>query len=97
VKEVEVKNGQTLLDIAVQELGDASRFNEIATLNNLEFSDDLIVGSLILVPESDIDKREIVKIFTNKALTPASDKGDLSEVFEEGIEFWSIEYDFIVS
>lgn len=97
MKEVEVKNGQTLLDIAVQELGDASRFNEIATLNDLEFSDDLTVGSLILVPESDIDKREIVKIFTNKALTPSSDKGDLSEVIQEGIEFWSIEYDFIVS
>jgi len=97
VKEVKVKNGQTLIDICVQELGDSEQLLVVAQLNGLGVTDLLTSGQIIEVPDFALDKKAIVKVFTDPALAPASDKGDLSEVLPEGLEFWSVEFDFVVS
>lgn len=97
MKEVTVKNGQTLIDICIQELGDPEQLLVVAALNELEVTELLTAGQTILVPDFALDKKAIVKIFTDPALAPASDKGDLSDVLVEGIEFWSVEFDFVVS
>lgn len=95
MKEVKVEYGQTLVDIAIQELGDASRAFELAVLNNVNVSDDITPGSLVKVPDVSIDKTSIAKVFNNPALKPASGIAITEE--EEGIEFWTIEDDFVVS
>jgi len=94
MKEVKILFGQTIIDIAMQELGDASRIFEVADLNNISVTSDLVPGSLIAVPNPAPEKSNIVKLFSNPALKPASMQTDNED--EDGIEFWAIEDDFIV-
>jgi hypothetical protein len=94
-KGLTVGEGQTLIDIAMQFLGDASRAFEIADLNGLSITDNLTPGQTLIIPEPAIDKIKIVAAFAG--LQPASmdDENVLDEVFD-GIDYWAIEEDFIV-
>jgi len=97
---VTVQDGQTIIDIAIQELGDPGRIFEIAALNNMSITDLLVVGSQITVPDYDQTKKEIVKIFSNQSNKPASGyfrNGANDPVIKEGIDYWAIRNDFIVS
>lgn len=99
MKSVTVLDRQTLIDIAAQELGDLERVYEIAQLNNLDLTADLITGSDIQVPDADTSKRNIIKLFADKANAPASaEDNNILEGGEEneGIDYWIIENDFIV-
>lgn len=91
---IKVKEGQTLLDIAVQYLGDASKAFEIAITNGLNFSDDLVIGTELIVGDVAVDKKKVVKIFSENNLIPASGK-TLSQQ-QEGIGYWAVGGDFIV-
>jgi hypothetical protein len=100
MNKVTVSYGQTWLDIALQELGDMERAIELAGLNNRAITDDLQAGEELIVPDFDSEKRSIVQLFRNAANRPAS--GDTFVATEpdsngEGIEFWAIEHDFVVS
>lgn len=57
-----VKNRQTIIDIAIQYLGDAERAAEIAILNELDF-DDIPAGTLITIPDIDNYKQRIADLF----------------------------------
>lgn len=96
---VTVSYGQTWLDIAMQELGDTERALELAQLNGRAITDDLQSGEVLLVPDYDLEKRNIIQVFRNAANRPAS--GDTlsaePDSTGEGIEFWALENDFIVS
>jgi hypothetical protein len=101
MKKVEIKEGQTLPDILIQELGDMERLFEVALLNEMSVTDELAAGDFILVPESENSKKNIVKIFSDPANKPASGSteggaGDWLNVLE-GIDYWAIQYDFIIS
>ncbi len=97
MKSVKVLDGQTLVDIAVQELGDAERVMEIAEANEMKVTDDLVSGSEIMVPDFDRTKRSIVNLFSDDANKPASALTvDETEGVGEGIGFWIIENDFVV-
>jgi hypothetical protein len=102
MKVAKIQSGQTLVDIALQELGDATRVFEIADLNGIGITADLVAGSTLLVPDYAREKRGIVQVFTNPSNMPASaetvqlDAGGVV-VPQEGIEFWAVETDFIVS
>ena len=100
MNKVTVSYGQTWLDIALQELGDMERVIELALLNDRAITDDLQAGEELMVPDFDSTKRDIVQLFGNSANKPAS--GDTFIAAEpdsngEGIEFWALEYDFVVS
>ena len=100
MNKVTVSYGQTWLDLALQELGDMERAIELAQLNNRAITDDLQAGEELLVPDFDSEKRSIIQLFRNKANRPAS--GDTFIAADpgsdgEGIEFWAIENDFVVS
>ena len=60
--QVIVKNRQTIIDIAIQYLGDADRAVEIAILNGLDF-DDIPAGTMILLPDIDNYKQRIADLF----------------------------------
>jgi hypothetical protein len=47
-----VSVGQNLIDIAIQHLGDAQAVHELARLNKLSVTADLIVGSTLQLPDS---------------------------------------------
>jgi hypothetical protein len=98
---VTVSYGQTWFDIAMQELGDIERVVELAQANGRSITDALEAGEVLNVPAFDSTKRSIVQLFLTQANKPAS--GDTSIVADpdtggnEGIEFWALENDFIVS
>ncbi len=95
MKTVEVLEGQTLIDLAMQELGDASRLFELSELNAMLPSDDLVAGQIIQVPEPTEEKREIVKAL--KSRKPATKNEILEEQLKEGIGYWAIGINFKVS
>lgn len=93
------KNGQNLLDIALQATGDASSALALAIANGLCLTDDLEVEQTIEVP-ADIDGDANVRAFyRERNIHPATGvtKTDESTSPFEGIEYWGIEIDFIVS
>lgn len=98
---VTVSYGQTWFDIAMQELGEIERVVELAQLNGRSITDELVSGEVLIVPDFDSEKRDIVQLFTTSSNKPAS--GDSSIAVDpdtgsnEGIEFWALENDFVVS
>ncbi|OQP45898.1 hypothetical protein A4H97_32165 [Niastella yeongjuensis] len=100
MNKVTVSYGQTWLDIALQELGDMERAIELALLNDRAITDDLQAGVELMVPDFDSDKRDIVRLFGNSANKPASGDTFIAaspDSIGEGIEFWALENDFVVS
>jgi hypothetical protein len=98
---VTVSYGQTWLDIAMQELGDIERTIELAQLNGRSITDPLEAGEILIVPDFDSAKKRIVQLLRNKANNPASAHTliavDPDTGGNEGIEFWAIENEFVVS
>lgn len=98
-KQVKVLKGQTLVDIVIQELGDADRTVEVAELNEMNITDELTAGDMITVPDFDVSKRAIVNAFINDAFKPASGIGNDEDELViplTGIDYWAIENDFVV-
>jgi hypothetical protein len=98
---VTVSYGQTWLDIAMQEMGDVERSIELAQLNGRSITDPLEAGEVLIVPDFDSAKKSIVQLLRNKANNPASGDtligADPDTGGNEGIEFWALENDFVVS
>ena len=97
---VTVSYGQTWLDIAMQELGDVERVMELTLLNGRSLTDSLQAGEVLNVPDFDVSKRRLIQLFANSANKPASGESfnaDDAVSIGEGIEFWAIENDFVVS
>ena len=98
---VTVSYGQTWLDIAMQELGDIERIVELARLNGRSITDALVAGEVLNVPAFDSAKRSIVQLFLSRANKPASGATFIAvnpdTGHNEGIEFWALENDFVVS
>ena len=89
---VTVKHGQTLLDVAIQYLGNAASVAQLAALNSLDMTSEITPGQILELP--DVADKRVVKFLKDGEHVPATNyiDGDL-----EGIEFWGIESDFIVS
>lgn len=68
-----VKYGQSLLDVALGEYGDASAIVQLAQDNNLSITSDLEVGQVLLVDESKIIKQNIVSFFSKNGINLATD------------------------
>ena len=97
MKSVKILDGQTLVDIAIQELGDGERVMELATLNEMNITDDLVSGEYVDVPEYDKSKRSMVNLFKDDANKPASGMYPTPGVLpQQGIGYWIIETDFVV-
>lgn len=98
MKVVKILLGQTICDLAVQELGDAERSMEIADLNGLSLTDDLAALNTLLVPDYDSAKVNIVSLFSDLANAPAcADVSGGVNSIPEGIDYWILENDFIIN
>lgn len=69
---IKISEGQTLKDIVIEHLGNAELLYEVAILNNIEVTADLIVGQEISLPDVAIDKIRITQSFVERNIKPAS-------------------------
>lgn len=88
---------QTLIDLAIQERGTVKAVFEMAVLNGISITDDLIPGNTIDydVPTVDI---EMLAFYTSKQYKPATalDAAALFNANPSGIDYMIIGTDFIV-
>ena len=88
---MKVLQGQSIFDIAIQELGSAEGAYALAELNGLSITDELMTGHDLSLP--DVQNRSISNYYANKAIKPATADNevitDVSRVFfkELPIEF----------
>ncbi len=87
----QVRPGQTLPDMAIEHCGHISGWAEIARLNGLDMTAGLTAGQLLKLPE--VQGKRVVKILCEGGWHPAA---GFSPVLE-GIDFWGIEYDFVIA
>lgn len=87
---ITVKPGQALEDIAIQHCGDYSAIFQLAKLNSLNLTDDLVPGQSLVLPVT-VNAR-VRSVYADRGYVPASGV----EVVEEGIGYWGIEYEFTV-
>jgi len=87
--------GQTLFDIAVQTAGSVEAAFEMALINSIGITDDLVPGTN-LSPVGILNK-QIAAYYRNKNLMPAT--GLQGEIGDDigGIEYWAVETEFLVS
>jgi len=89
---------QGLLDIAIRELGSPEAVFDIAISNGLSITDSLPAGASITIPATSPSR--IASAYQSLGINPATELSALdfaNTVAGEGIEFWAIETDFIVS
>lgn len=89
--------GQAWIDMCLQEIGTEDNLFDMADLNDVSITDDIAPGTPVL-SIADMHK-EVVRVL--QKVKPASrtrpeNDSDTGEIME-GIEFWGIEFDFVVS
>ncbi len=91
MNKVVIQVGQTLLDAAIQHLGNESGVATLAALNSLDMTADVSPGTELELPDV-VDKRA-VKVLKDEGIIPATNYDESLE----GIGSWGVETDFIVS
>jgi hypothetical protein len=96
--EIRILNNQSLFDIAIQTLGSAEAAFCIAAANNMSVTDDLQAGRILQIPQqaNDYVKKQTVEYYKINDIKPATAISSNIDILLEGIEFWTIEYDFTV-
>ena len=92
--------GQSLFDIAIQAAGTPEAAFELAMGNGLSITDELPAGSPLNPPQGGLRANAVAAYYTQRNLHPATgiSETEVAEAFGgEGIEFWYVEYDFIVN
>lgn len=98
MKNIKVHNRQSILDVAIQNMGSVESCFEMALQNEFSLTEDLTAGKEILAAPS---VNNITTSYIDEKIVPATGitNIEIKEQYSkgEGIEFWGIEYDFIVS
>lgn len=92
---VTVKNTQSLLDIAIQSSGSIEAVLELALSNNLSITDELELG--MILKTASISSAEVLEHYTVNKISPATASTGTQLVTPQGIDYWAIGIDFIVS
>ena len=99
-KVVKVMAGQTLFDMAMQQLGNIEAVFALALLNAKSITADLIAGAAINYSLAAYSP-QILKVYQDNGYKPASGLNTPGSgpmpVLLSGIGYWAIEYDFVVS
>ena len=90
-KTIIVSKKQTLIDIAMQEYGDATQIFTIALLNGISVTDNLSDDQQLIV--DDVTVNEVIDGLSSRNIQPASNAGNMLG----GIGYMGIGIDFIVS
>jgi hypothetical protein len=98
MKSLTIIQNQSLLDVAIEQLGSVDRAFEVALLNGLSISADLYPGQEINLPDVYSANTEQALYFANKKIATAqafAQTEELSPILE-GIGYMEVEYDFKV-
>ena len=87
--------GQQLIDIAIQETGDASKLYDLAKLSNVLPSQIIATNTHLKTPEAARNKLFIVNKL--RALKPSTGNIQLEQQSRSGINYWTIGVNFKVS
>jgi len=88
---MKVIQGQSIFDIAVQELGSIEGAFELAMLNGISVTDELIPGQELILPI--VLNKDIINYYANKGIKPATaDNGAVESVDRVFFEELSIEF-----
>ncbi|MDY3979018.1 MAG: hypothetical protein SOZ00_03260 [Tidjanibacter sp.] len=93
----EAQDRQSIIDIALQTSGDVSAALDLAIANDLNITDDLVLGATLSTVE--VVNRGVVNRYNEKGITPATDisEEDSNNAPFGGIGYMGIELDFMVS
>lgn len=96
-----ILHNQSFLDIAIQHTGSVESAFVLALQNNKSLTDELESGgSLIADSKQLIVNKDILSYYQSKNIQPATAiNNQLSTINDkpEGIDYWAIQMDFIVS
>ncbi|EAY28738.1 hypothetical protein [Microscilla marina] len=70
---IKVQDRQTLLDVAVQYLGDATGAIKLAMLNDLALTEDLRAGQILRVDTEQVINPKVVSYLREKDVIPVTD------------------------
>lgn len=90
---------QSLFDIALHQGGSIEAIFELAGLNDLSITDNLEAGSDIVLSETVLSKR-VKEYYSTNNIFPATsitENESAETISQEGIGYWAIEVDFVVS
>ena len=87
------KIGQTLFDIALEKYGTLEAANTIAAANNIALTDN-IEGIDLVLPQFDADSAAAT---VKRRIESYSISTDIDAQNVEGISFWALSQNFIVS
>jgi hypothetical protein len=94
--EIQVLNEQSLFDLAVQAAGSVEAVFDIADLNGWGITEELPAGARVEI--STVLNRQVAEYYRVNGISPATGiTADDAPAVQEGVEFWGIEYDFMVS
>jgi len=84
---VTILEGQSLLDVALQELGSLEGAYALAVLNGLSLTDSLAAGMMLQLPDV-VDKR-IVNYYLERNIRPATlfDPETKQRIFDDTFDF----------
>lgn len=91
MQNIEVKNNQSVADVATEHNGSAEKALELALLNDLSLTEDLQPGHVLL--KSSQGSSEVVNFFIREMKSPAT---KASEDLQTGIDFMKIGIDFTI-
>jgi len=86
-------SGQSLFDLALQSSGSVEAAFELALMNSIGITDDIVPGINLTV--ASVVNKQIADYYKNKGITPAT--YSVTESGIGGIEYWEIETEFMVS
>lgn len=95
---VRVEPGQSLVDISLQRCGSVEALLELAQTNGVSPTDTLTAGAALATPAP--SSRAVANLYAVNGIIPATAvtlAQELQTIADEGIEFWAIEDDFIIS
>lgn len=92
--EISALTGQSLFDLAIQGTGSIEGVFGLAKAAGLSITDELTPGMVIPVPIPLADP-QVAEYYAARRITPAT--AITTDVMPEGVEYWGIEFDFIIS
>jgi LysM repeat protein len=95
--QIVVLNNQTLKDVAVRYCGTVEALAEIAILNNISITQDLVPEQILEIPNTDYDNQEVINYFNTNKIQPACGfVGNTLPDTPTGIDYMIVGTDFIV-
>lgn len=96
---ITAKYNQTNVDAALLAFGTIERLFELPNIAaGASVTDELEAGAVMSnIANADFDKKSVTRILNQKQNLPASKKLDNGDLLLEGVDYWAISTEFIIS